>query len=136
MRSRRTAAGRRRLAVAGALLILLIALVLALTSGGGPAPPPPLPLPGIGQLAKPGDPFAYVSSREADFVARATAGSAHVLYTKSPGGALATAARVASYRPLIDAAVAGTGLDPSMVEALVFVESAGRPDAIAGADPG
>jgi hypothetical protein len=135
MRSRRKAAGRRRLAVAGALLVLLIALVLALTSGGGPAPPPPLPLPGIGQPAKPGDPFAYVSSREADFVARARTGSAHVLYVKSPGGALATAARVAAFRPAIDRAVAGTGLDPSMVEALVFVESAGRPDAIAGSDP-
>jgi hypothetical protein len=135
MRSRRKAAGRRRLAVAGALLILLIALVVALTSGGGPAPPPPLPLPGIGQPAKPGDPFGYVSSREADFAARATAGSAHVLYTKSPGGALTTAARVASYRPRIDAAVAGTGFDPNMVEALVFVESAGRPDVVVGGDP-
>jgi len=68
-------------------------------------------------------------------VARATAGSANVLYVKSPGGALATAARVAAFRPEIDRATAGTGLDPSMVEALVFVESAGRPDAIAGADP-
>ena len=133
--SRRRAAGRRRLAVAGALVVLLIALVLALTSGGGPAPPPALPLPGIGQPAKSGDPFAFVADREANFVARATAGSANVLYVKSPGGALATAARVAAFRPEIDKATAGTGLDPSMVEALVFVESAGRPDAIAGADP-
>ena len=68
-------------------------------------------------------------------MARATAGSAHVLFAKSPGGALATAARVAAFRPLIDSAVGGSGLDPRMIEALVFVESAGRPDVIAGGDP-
>ena len=66
--------------------------VILVTSGGGSRAPPPLPLPGIGQPAKPGDPFAYVASRESDFVARAIAGSAHVLYVKSPGGVLATAA--------------------------------------------
>ncbi len=139
MRARRDvrsrAAVRRRRLVAGAALVAAVALAIALATSGGPPPPPPLPLPGIGQPAKPGDPFAYVPSREADFVARAIAGSDHVLYVKSPGGVLATAARVAAFRPAIDRATAGSGLDPSMVEALVFVESAGRPDAIAGADP-
>jgi Transglycosylase SLT domain len=53
----------------------------------------------------------------------------------SPGGAIATAARVAAFRPLIDRATAGTGIDPNMLEALVFVESAGRPQVIAGTDP-
>jgi hypothetical protein len=136
VRSRRKAAGRRRLAVAGgALVLLLIAAVVLLTGAGGRSAPPPLPLPGIGQPAKPGDPFAYVSSRQSDLEARAIDGSEHVLYVKSPGGALATAARVAQFRPLIDRAVAGTGFDPSLVEALVFVESAGRPDVIVGGDP-
>jgi hypothetical protein len=105
-----------------------------LTSGGNSGPPP-LPLPGIGRPAKPGDPFAYVASRESEFVARAVDGTDHVLFVKSPGGALATAARVAAFRPLIDRATAGTGIDPNMLEALVFVESAGRPTVIAGADP-
>ena len=136
MLSRRKAAGRRRLAVAGVALILLVVVaVVILASGGGKSGPPPLPLPGIGQPAKPGDPFAYVASRESDFVVRAIDGTDHVLFVKSPGGALATAARVASFRPMIDAAVAGTGIDPSMLEALVFVESAGRPNVIAGSDP-
>jgi hypothetical protein len=138
VRARRRRAGRRRLVVAGGALATLIALVVVaviLITAPGKSGPPPLPLPGIGQPAKPGDPFAYVAARESDFVARATAGSAHVLYVKSPGGVLATAARVAAFRPLIDRATAGTGIDPSMVEALVFVESAGRPDAIAGTDP-
>ena len=115
--------------------MLVVALIVILTSSGGESGPPPLPLPGIGQPAKPGDPFAYVPGREADFVGRAVAGSGNVLYVKSPGGALATAARVARFRPLIEKAVAGTGLDPSLVEALVFVESAGRPDVIVGGDP-
>jgi hypothetical protein len=106
-------------------------LIVMLTRGG----PPQLPLPGIGQPARPGDPFAYLAGRDSDLVARATAGSAHVLFTKSPGGALATAARVAAYRSLIDRATAGTGIDPNLLEALVFVESAGRPDVIAGSDP-
>src|SRR5262249_25411251 len=75
-----------------------------------------------------------VSSRQGDFEARAVAGSAHVLFTKSPGGVLATAARVAALRPQINAATAGTGVDPNMVEALVFVESAGRNNVIAGND--
>ncbi len=134
MRSRRKAAGRRRLAVAGAVVVALIVAVVLITAPGKSAPPP-LPLPGIGQPAKPGDPFAYVASRESDFVARAIAGSDHVLFTKSPGGAPATAARVAAWRGLIDRAVAGTNIDPNILEALVFVESAGRPDVIVGGDP-
>ncbi|MGH2881223.1 MAG: transglycosylase SLT domain-containing protein [Solirubrobacteraceae bacterium] len=138
MRSRRRTAGRRRLAIAGGALAALVALIagaIALATSGGKSAPPPLPLPGIGQPAKPGDPFAYVASRESDFVARAIAGSEHVLFTKSPGGALATAARVAPFREIIDQATAGTNIDPSLLEALVFVESAGRPNVIAGLDP-
>jgi hypothetical protein len=115
--------------------LIALAIVAILSTGSGKPAPPPLPLPGVGQPAKPGDPFAYVSSREADFVARAIAGNDHVLFTKSPGGVVATAARVAAFRPLIDQAVAGTNVDPRMLEALVFVESAGRPQVIAGGDP-
>jgi Transglycosylase SLT domain len=138
VRSRRRAADRRRLAIAGGALVALVALIagaIALATSGGTPPPPPLPLPGTGQPARAGDPFAYVPSRESDFVARAIAGSDHVLFVKSPGGALATAGRVAALGPLIDRATAGTNVDPSILEALVFVESAGRPNVIAGNDP-
>ena len=48
-----------------------------------------------------------------EFEARATAGSAYVLFTKSPGGVIATAARVAAFRPMIDAAANGTGVAPA-----------------------
>jgi hypothetical protein len=113
--------------------VLVIAVVAALSSGG----PTKLraPLPGIGRPARAGDPFGYVSSREARFVARATAGSAHVLFTKSPGGVTATARRVAAFRPQIDAATRGSRVDPNLVEGIVYVESAGRPGVIAGTDP-
>ena len=116
--------------VAAGVALAIVVAVLA-TSGGGR---PRLPLPGVGRPAKAGDPFAYVASRQGDFEARAVAGSAHVLFTKSPGGVLATAARVAALRPLINAAAAGTGVDPNTLEALVFVESAGRSNVIAGND--
>ncbi len=47
---------------------------------------------------------------------------------------VATAARVARWRPEINAAVAGSGIDPNVLEGLVFLESAGDPNALAGAD--
>jgi hypothetical protein len=81
------------------------------------------------------DPFAYDPAHEREFAARATVGNAQVLFSKSPDGALATAARVATFRPAIDRATAGTGIDPNLLEALVFVESAGRPQVIVGTDP-
>ncbi len=128
----RRGAGRVRLAVAGAAVILVVAVLVAALSGGGP---PPLPLPGIGRPARSGDPFAYVPSRQAALVARATAGSANVLFAKSPGGAPATAARVAGLRSLIDRAAAGSGVDADTLEGIAFLESAGDPNAIAGTDP-
>jgi hypothetical protein len=117
----------------GAVVVLGVALLVALVSGCGGSTP--LPLPGIGHAARSGDPFAYVPARQAEFVARATAGNANPLFVKSPGGALATAARVAAFRTTIDAATAGTGVDPGTLEGIVFLESAGDPNVIAGSDP-
>jgi hypothetical protein len=65
---------------------------------------------------------------------RAGGGYAHVLYAKSPGGIEVSAARVARYRPLIEGATKGSGIDPDVVEAIVLLESAGRPDARASND--
>ncbi len=115
----------------GAVIVLIAVLIVALSGSSQP----PLPLPGIGRPARSGDPFAYVPARQAAFTTRAVAGTDNVVYAKSPGGVLATAARVAPYRRLIDAATAGTGVDPNILEAIVFLESAGYPNAIAGADP-
>jgi hypothetical protein len=82
-----------------------------------------------------GDALSYRPAQAHGFVERATAGEAHVLYTKSPGGVVATAARVARFRPLISHLTAGTGIDPDVLEGLVFLESAGYPQVIAGGDP-
>jgi soluble lytic murein transglycosylase-like protein len=65
----------------------------------------------------------------------AAAGLDRGLFTNSPGGALATAARVAAWRPLIVRAARRSGFDPNEIEGMVFLESAGRADAIAGDDP-
>jgi hypothetical protein len=78
------------------------------------------------------DPFAYDPSRKAEFERRAAAGTAHVLYARSPGGAGITAQRVARWRPQVEAAAKQAGVDPDRLEALVFLESAGREDAMAG----
>jgi Transglycosylase SLT domain len=79
------------------------------------------------------DPFAYETGREGEFVDRATAGHSHVLYAKSPGGVVATARRVERWRPRIEAA-AGDELDPNLLEAIVFLESAGNSAARASDD--
>ncbi len=121
-----------RLALGLGAGILIAAILVAVLSGGGQ---PQLPLPGIGRPARSGDPFRYVSGRAADFAARAIAGSDNVVFAKSPGGVLATAERVSAYRGLIDSVTARTGIDPDTLEAIVFLESAGDPNAIAGSDP-
>jgi Family of unknown function (DUF5715) len=77
------------------------------------------------------DPFAYDPGRKAEFERRAAAGTSHVLYARSPGGAGITAQRVARWRPQVEAAAKQAGVDPDRLEALVFLESAGREDAMA-----
>lgn len=131
-RARRAAVKRRRLGLLAAVVALALAAIVSLVGGGSlPQPPPPQPAAGSTGV----DPFGYLASSEAAYVQRATAGNAHVLFVKSPGGAVATAARVAALRPMILRATAGARIDPNLLEALVFVESAGRPQIIAGTDP-
>jgi hypothetical protein len=81
------------------------------------------------------DPFAYTDARSKDFVDRATLGYSHVLYEKSPGGIVASARRTARWRGDIERAAAAHGVDPDLMEAIVLLESAGRPEVIAGDDP-
>jgi hypothetical protein len=78
------------------------------------------------------EPFAYDPARRTELESRAAAGLSHVVFANSPGGAVATAERVARFRDQIEAAAAGTETDPDLLEAIVFLESAGRPEVIAG----
>jgi hypothetical protein len=80
------------------------------------------------------DPWAYAPEREDDFERRAAAGHSHVVYVKSPGGIFATARRVERYRDQIEAAASESGVDPDLIEGMVLLESAGRPDARASDD--
>jgi transglycosylase-like protein with SLT domain len=80
------------------------------------------------------DPWAYAPDREDDFKARAAAGHSHVVYVKSPGGIVATARRVERYRDQVERAADDAGVDPDLIEGMVLLESAGRPDARASND--
>ena len=82
------------------------------------------------------DALAYDDSQDEDLERAAAFGLSHALYAKSPGGVFATAERTESFRSLVeDAAVDGSGFEADLVEAIVFLESGGRPDVIAGDDP-
>jgi hypothetical protein len=80
------------------------------------------------------DPWAYTPDREDEFESRAAAGHSHVVYVKSPGGIVATARRVERWRPQVEEAADEAGVDPDLVEGMVLLESAGRPDARASDD--
>jgi hypothetical protein len=79
-------------------------------------------------------PFAYTPERDAELTERAAAGHSHVIYEKSPGGVMATARRVERYRAKVEAVAEDVGVDPDLVEAMVFLESAGLPEVTATDD--
>ena len=134
--------------VAGALVVLalLAGLVLLLGLGGdGGSSPSAGDARGGERALEPGgtakvtdaeitDPLDYDPDRQADYERRAAAGFSHPLFAQSPGGAPATAQRTARWRKDIEAAAKDAGVQADTLEAIVFLESAGRPDAIAGGD--
>jgi hypothetical protein len=79
--------------------------------------------------------LGYDAEQQEAFEQRAALGLSQPLYAKSPGGVLATARRTEAFRPLVEDAVEGTPFDADLLEAIVFLESGGRPDVIAGTDP-
>jgi Transglycosylase SLT domain len=129
---------RRRATAQLALLVAVIvaAIVIALLARGGEgtdAGPRQL-APGAGTTDTTRDPFGYDADRRTEFEARAADGLAHVLYAKSPGGVVATAARVAKLRLTIEDVAKRAHEDPNTLEAIVFLESGGRPDVTASDD--
>ena len=126
---------RARVAVLASLLVVVALLTALAFRGDGPAPgvaTVPTP-PGEQDGGQPiPDPFAYDPDDEDELVRRAAAGTSHILYVRSPGGATATAERVARWRLQVGAAARTARVDPDMLEALVYLESAGLPDAMAG----
>ncbi len=124
----------RPLLIGLTLLIGLAVLLAVLVTGGGGGAGKPVRLVPRGSLNGP-DPLAFTTGRAAKFEQAAAFGLSHALYTKSPGGVVATARRVESFRALIGTVAAGGPVPADMLEALVFLESAGRPEVIAGDDP-
>jgi soluble lytic murein transglycosylase-like protein len=112
--------------------IVGVAVLLALALFGGEEPARAL-VPRTEQLEA--DPFVYDASQDDELVEQATFALSQPLYAKSPGGVFATARRTEAFRSQIESAVDGSGLDPDLLEAIVFLESGGRPDVIAGDDP-
>src|SRR4051795_5304425 len=121
----------------------LLALGVAVAAAGGlgvvllskPEPDVPRTLtPGAGNTETTVDPIAWSTKRKAELERRAAAGLAHVIYAKSPGGAIVSAARTATWRPEVERAAKRGGIDPDVLEAIVLLESAGRPDAQASND--
>src|SRR3954464_15886631 len=91
---------RRTALVAAALLLLVAAAVLVTRGdraipGGVPAVPTPPGVRDRHEASPRPHPFAHNPARGSDFERRAAAGTAHVLYARSPAGAVATAERVA-----------------------------------------
>jgi hypothetical protein len=122
-----------RLVIAATAVVLLVALVagvLARTDAPSHVAVVPTPPGKAGQgVDDVTDPFAWDPKRAQDFSQRAAAGNSHVLYALSPGGAVASAARTARWRPLVEKAAAQAGVSADALEGLVFLESAGRDDA-------
>jgi hypothetical protein len=132
---RNAAQARARVALLAGALLFVLAIAGAALRGDGPEPGVqvvPTPPGGESDGAPVPDPFAYDPDNEEAFVRRAAAGTSHVLYARSPGGAAATAERVARWRLQVGAAARDAGVHPDLLEALVFLESAGREDAMAG----
>jgi uncharacterized protein YcbK (DUF882 family) len=88
----------------------------------------------LASRARPALPVAVSPLVSERLAADASRGLDRGLFTSSPGGVVATASRVARWRPLIVRATKHSHFGPNLVEALVFVESSGRPDVIAGSD--
>ncbi len=124
-----------RIAVIAGVAALAVVAVVALLGGGGQDTPvavkPDYVAPPPGVRSKPfKDPFSYEPRRRKQFEQRAAAGNAHVLYALSPGGARETAQRVAAFRPAIERAAGAADVSADELEALVFLESAGRPSVL------
>src|SRR3954452_4105219 len=124
---------RRRIAVVGLVIVAACVVAALALTRGGPDVPRTL-TPGAGNTETTVDPIAWDADRKGELERRAAAGLAHVLYAKSPGGAVVSAARTATWRPLIDRVARRAHLDPAMREAIVMLESAGIPDAQASND--
>ncbi|MBE2316868.1 lytic transglycosylase domain-containing protein [Solirubrobacter sp. CPCC 204708] len=123
---------RLRIALLAAVLFVGAAALLVYQADDPDENVQVIPTPPGAERGEPvADPFAWSAERSDELTRRAAAGTSRVLYTRSPGGAAETAARVARFREPVEAAAREAGVNPDLLEGLVFLESAGRPDVLA-----
>ncbi|HEX6697522.1 MAG TPA: transglycosylase SLT domain-containing protein [Solirubrobacteraceae bacterium] len=125
---------RRRLAAMVLLTLLGAALIVALDRHGGPQRPQNALGPSVIGGVAAAQPFNYVPEQRAAYERDAAMGLSHVLFAKSPGGVVASARRTAHWRPIVDRVARAHRLDADTLEAIIMLESAGRPDARASTD--
>ena len=122
-------------AAAGAIAALALAL------GVGRGEPLDVSLEAIARSARadpgPGsaDPLTFDEREAAGLADRAALGTSHVIYAKSPDGVQASAARTVRWREEIERAAGAHGVSADVLEAMVFLESAGRPEVSADGTP-
>ncbi len=127
------------LAVLIALAMIIAGVVLAIGIGG--SDPVDLEIEEISREARSsstlasGDPLAWTPESSAELSERAALGTSHVIYEKSPGGVIASVKRTLKWRKEIEDAARPAGLDPDTLEAIVFLESAGRSQVMADGTP-
>ena len=131
--SQLNAAGRG-VVVGGAALILAVAVATLAGVFGSDSSSDPVDVVAAAR-GEADDPFAFERGRASEFEARGAGASADVLHEKSPGGVVESARRTAEFREEIERAAERVGADPNLMEAMVFLESAGRPEVVAGDDP-
>src|SRR3954469_22769460 len=102
---------RWRLAGIGLVAVAAVALAAVLLSRGDADVPRTL-TPGAGNTETTVDPIAWDADLKDELERRAAGGLAHVLYAKSPGGAVVSAARTATWRPQVERAGKRGGGDP------------------------
>ncbi|MGH3133434.1 MAG: hypothetical protein ACRDNY_06775 [Gaiellaceae bacterium] len=129
----RRAVRRRRLVAAAAVVAIASALVLAALWSLEDDEPTGVLVPRADATVS--EVLAYDDARADELERSAARGLSQPLYAKSPGGVFATARRTEAFRQLVEDSVEGSGFDADLVEAVVFLESGGRPDVIAGNDP-
>lgn len=82
-----------------------------------------------------GDPLVWTPRTSNELRDRATLGTSHVIYEKSPGGVIASVKRTLEWRDEIEDAAGPAGVAPDTLEAVVFLESAGRSQVSADGTP-
>ena len=119
------------------VVLAAAALAFALLGRGGDAPSgdvPVVPAPPGEASETPAepveDPFAWAPGRDEELIERAATGASHPLHAFSPGGAVATAERVARRRAKIARTARRAGVETAALEGLIFLESGGRDDAL------